>query len=99
MDNNNTMARQQSSNKVMTTLDERYKDDPQLLAFYKTKLLEPGWAGELDRVEFAYVRSELQKSPTLRRRWGFRPSAKRLSEKRIREVARNGLQKRLRHEF
>jgi len=90
MDNNNTLARRWSSNKAMTTFDERYKDDPQLLAFYKTNLLEPGWAGELDRCEFAYIRSELRKLPQLRRRWGFRPSAKRIPEKRIREVARNG---------
>jgi len=57
------------------------------------KLMEPGWAGELAPDEFAYVKSHLRQSASLRRRWGFRPSAKRLSEKRIRAVARNGLQR------
>ena len=71
-------------------LDERYKDDPELLAFYKKKLLEPGWAGELSLDEFAYVKSQLRQSALLRRRWGFRPSARRLSERHIRAVARDG---------
>jgi len=54
------------------------------------RLLEPGWAGDLSPEEFKYVKSELKKSPSLKRKWGFRPSAKRLSEGRIRAVARNG---------
>jgi len=73
------------------TLEERYADDPDLLAFYRKKLLEPGWAGELDSVELAYVKSELRQSHSLRRRWGFRPSAKRLADLRIRTIARDGL--------
>ncbi len=73
------------------TLEERYRNDPWFLEFYKEKLLEPGWAGELDDVEFEYVKSELMKSPSLRRRWGFRPRAKRLSESRIRAVAMYGV--------
>jgi hypothetical protein len=72
------------------SLEERYANDPQLLEFYKQKLLEPGWAGELDPDELAYIKSQLRRSPSLRRRWGFRPSAKRLSEERIKAVARNG---------
>jgi len=75
------------------SLQERYANDPQLLAFYKRRLLEPGWAGELSPDELAYIKSELRKSPTLRRKWGFRPSLKRLSGDRIRAVARNGLPK------
>ena len=75
------------------TIDEYYKDDPELLAFYKTNLIEPGWAGELVPFELAYIKSEIMKSPRLRRRWGFRPSAKRFSEKQIRDVARNGLKR------
>jgi len=62
----------------------------QLLEFYKIKLLEPGWAGELIPDELAYIKSELRKSPTLRRKWGFRPSLRRLSGDRIQAVARNG---------
>jgi len=73
------------------SLEERYAHDLELLEFYKQKLLEPGWAGELDPDELAYLKSQLRRSPSLRRRWGFRPSAKRLSEGRIRAVARNGL--------
>ena len=73
------------------TLEERYKDDPWLLELYKEGLLEPGWAGELDDVELAYIKSELRKSASLRRKWGFRPSAKRFSESRIQDVAMNGV--------
>jgi len=73
------------------TLEERYADDLGLLSFYKKKLLEPGWAGELDTVELAYIKSQLRQSASLRRRWSFRPSAKRLSELRIRTIARDGL--------
>ena len=75
----------------MTTLQERYPDDVGLLHFYEKKLLEPGWAGELDDVELAYIKPRLRESPSLKRKWGFRPSAKRLSESHIRTVARDGL--------
>ncbi len=73
------------------TLEERYANDPWLLEFYKENLLEPGWAGELDSVELEYIKSPLKQSPSLRRRWSFRPSAKRLSESRIRAVAMDGV--------
>ena len=73
------------------TLEERYAADPELLRFYRKKLLEPGWTGELIPYELAYIKSQLRVSPLLKRRWGFKPSAKRLSEKRIRAVARDGL--------
>jgi hypothetical protein len=73
------------------SLEERYRDDPQLLAFCKKKLLQPGWAGELDANELAYIKTQLRRSPSLKRRWGFRPSAKRISGSHIRSVARNGL--------
>ena len=71
--------------------EERYATDAGLLDFYKRKLLEPGWAGELSPDEFAYIKSQLRQSPSLKRRWGFRPSARRLSESHIRTVARNGV--------
>ena len=73
------------------TLEERYANDPWLLEFYKEELLEPGWAGELDDVELEYIKSHLRQSPSLRRRWGFRPSAKRFSESHIRAVAMDGV--------
>ena len=72
------------------SLEEQYADDSELLEFYKQKLLVPGWAGDLDPDELTYLKSQLRRSSSLRRRWGFRPSAKRLSEGRIRAVARNG---------
>ena len=76
---------------MQMTLEERYANDPWQLEYYKENLLEPGWAGELDDVELEYIKSELRKSPLLRRRWGFRPSAKRFSESHIRAVAMNGV--------
>jgi len=72
------------------SLEERYADAPNFLEFYRKKLIEPGWAGELSPDEFAYIKSQLRQSPSLKRRWGFRPSARRFSESRIRAVARNG---------
>ena len=73
------------------SVEECYRNASQLLSFNRKKLLEPGWAGELSPEEFAHIKSQLQRSPSLRRRWRFRPSAKRLSESRIRSVARIGL--------
>ena len=73
------------------SLEGRYRDDPELLSFYRRKLPQPGWAGELDRDELDYIKSQLQYSPSLKRRWGFKPSAKRFSEKHIRAVAISGL--------
>ncbi|MFH1483111.1 MAG: hypothetical protein ABIG98_02480 [Chloroflexota bacterium] len=74
------------------SLEERYARDPQLLAFYRKRLLEPGWVGNVSPDELAYIKTQLRQSASLRRRWGFRPSARRLSESRIRAVARDGLQ-------
>lgn len=73
------------------SLEERYANDPEMLAFYKRKLLQPGWAGEMDCVELDYIKSQLRQSPSLKRRWGFRPTARRLSSSHIRAVARDGL--------
>jgi hypothetical protein len=63
----------------------------QISDFDKKNLLEPGWAGEVSRAELSYIKGALKLSSSLRRRWGFRPSAKKLSDKRLRDVARNGL--------
>ena len=73
------------------SLQESYRNDPKLLKFYLKKLLEPGWAGELTHYELAYIKSQLRQSPSLKRRWGFKPKAKRLSEKSILAIARDGL--------
>ena len=72
-------------------LEERYNDDTKHLEFYRVKVVEPGWAGELSPSEFAYIKSQLRQSPSLKRRWGFRPSARRFNENHIRTVARDGL--------
>jgi hypothetical protein len=81
------------------SLEERYAKDPELLAFYQKKLLIPGWAGELSPDEFAYIKSQLRQSPSLKRGWGFRPSAKRLSKSHIQAVARDGLPRQTRSKF
>jgi len=73
------------------SLEERYIDAPQFFEFDQKKLLIPGWAGELSPDEFAYAKCQLRQFRSLKRRWGFRPSARRFSESRIRSVARNGL--------
>ena len=73
------------------SLGEHNTNAPELVGFYKEMLLEPGWAGEISSEEMAYVKWQLRKSPSLKRRWGFRPSAKRFNEERIRKVARDGL--------
>ena len=73
------------------SLESKYVRDPELMNFYMKKLIEPGWAGELSPDELVYIKSQLKQSPSLKRRWGFRPSAKRLSEAHIRTVARNGI--------
>lgn len=73
------------------TLEERYRDDLGLLKDYKKNLLEPRWAGELDPDELACIKSSLRQSPSLKRRWGFRPSARRFNDNHIRAVAMNGL--------
>jgi hypothetical protein len=52
------------------------------------KLLIPGFAGYLYPEELTFIKSELRKSSSLRRQWGFRPSAKQLNEDYIRYVAR-----------
>jgi len=73
------------------SIEECYTQAPFLLEFYKKKLLEPGWAGELNPDEFTYIKCQLRQLPSLKRRWGFRPSARRFSEKHIRAVARDAL--------
>ncbi len=42
--------------KRVETLEERYRDDPVLLEFYKKRLLIKGWAQQLDDCEREYLR-------------------------------------------
>jgi len=50
-------------------------------------LLHPGWAGELDNDELAYIKSALQRSNKLRTAWGFPRGERRLVEPGIKAVA------------
>ena len=70
---------------------DRPGSEPSQLDHCRNSMLKPGWAGKLSPDEFVFIKSELRQSSSLRRRWGFRPSAKRLSERRIRDIAREGL--------
>ena len=73
------------------SLQEQHGNNLEIQRLCRRKLLEPGWAGELGRDELAYIKSELKKSPSLKRRWGFRPTARRFSESQIQAVARDGI--------
>ncbi|MDD5094388.1 MAG: hypothetical protein PHV74_08430 [Dehalococcoidia bacterium] len=72
------------------SLDEQQAGGDRPLSSHSGKLLQAGWGGEISSEELAYIRAQLRQSPSLKRRWGFRPSAKRLSETRVRAVAREG---------
>ena len=54
------------------------------------RLLEPGWAGELDDDQVAYIRTALHDDPDLAYQWGFKRSSKRFSSDIIRRVALKG---------
>ena len=54
------------------------------------RLLEPGWAGELEDDQVAYIRTALHDDPDLAYQWGFKRSAKRFSTDVIRRVALKG---------
>jgi len=73
------------------SLEDRYHDDLTLLKFYQKKLIYPGWAGELDRLELDYIRKSLMSDRRLRATWGFKRGTGRLSEEKIREVALFGV--------
>lgn len=46
--------------------------DPGLYDFYAEGLLEPGWAGEVDDVEAAYIAWHLTNNAAVRRTWRVR---------------------------
>ena len=54
------------------------------------RLLEPGWAGELEDDQVAYIRSALHDDPDLAYKWGFKRSTKRFNDDVIRRVAERG---------
>ena len=51
------------------TLQQEYKRDPKLLALYESRLLEPGWAGQLADNEAEYIAKAVSKDPMLKGRW------------------------------
>ena len=54
------------------------------------RLLEPGWAGELEDDQVAYIRTALHDDPDLAYKWGFKRSTKRFNSDGIRRVAERG---------
>ncbi len=57
----------------------------------KFKLLEPGWAGELTQEELEYIIASLKADSVLKQRWGFVIGHRRISEKRVKQVAMDGV--------
>ncbi len=78
--------------KKMDSLEEHYQDDPTLLEFYKKRLIEPGFGGELDNIEYEYVRDKLKRSNRLRTRWKFTKGSRRLSKAKIIHTALYGIE-------
>lgn len=65
--------------------------DRELHDLYARKLLEPGWAGEVDSAEAAYIARELSKRPALRRVWHvaeFTRYRRRITPAIVRRLAR-----------
>ena len=54
------------------------------------RLLEPGWAGELEDDQVAYIRAALHDDPDLAYQWGFKRSSKRFPTEIIRRIAARG---------
>ena len=54
---------------MIDTLEKRYAKDPRLLKHYQVRLLEPGWAGQLDNVEAEYVSRILSSDCMIRGKW------------------------------
>ena len=54
------------------------------------RLLVPGWAGQIDDDELAFIRYALFRDSKPARLWGFRPSQKARTDEAIRQVALHG---------
>ena len=67
------------------------KTDSEISEFYRKRLLTPGWAGELDKEELAYIKKKLFADRRLRAKWGFKRGTGRLSEEKIKYVALHGV--------
>ena len=53
-------------------------------------MLEPGWAGELEDDQVAYIRTALHDAPDLAYKWGFKRRTKRFTDDLIRLIAEKG---------
>jgi hypothetical protein len=53
----------------MNTLEQEYKDHPDKLKFLKSRLLLPGWAGEVDDIEAAFIAERLNADRKLWLQW------------------------------
>ncbi len=73
-----------------TSLEQVYCGDSILKDLYLNKLLEPGYAGEINDTELAYIKTKLFNDRRLRAKWGFVRGTGRLSEEKIRKVALYG---------
>ncbi len=56
------------------------------------KLLEPGWAGDLNSEELAFIKDKLKRDRRLRAKWGMGRGKGRLSEEKIKIVALYGVE-------
>ena len=54
------------------------------------RLLEPGWAGDLEDDQVAYIRTALHDDPDLAYKWGFKRRTKRFTDDLIRLIADKG---------
>jgi hypothetical protein len=58
---------------------------------YDSRLLTPGFGGELDDDELYALKQELLRRPGLRERWGF-GEGERLTKKKIQKISLEGIQ-------
>ncbi len=67
---------------------------PAPVAGRDTRVLDPGWAGELSDAEVAYIQQELKRSKRLWRRWGYLGAMLKgvtIPAATIRRIAKHGL--------
>lgn len=87
-----TLPKPKQATKAPEPMPARRQDRPwhAYRALANWKLLEPGWTGQLDDDELAFVQEKLRNDDALSAWWGFRPGAKRRAVEAIRRVARDG---------
>jgi hypothetical protein len=78
---------------MVTTLSKPVKNDKPWYRYRREpnwKLLEPGWGGQLDDSELAFIQAKLNADEALSYWWGFRPKTKRRPVEAIKAVAMRG---------